>query len=306
MKLLKEERTVPKPIMKMIAELNGKAHPMDILRTAVSALPAYDQEAYEGSPEANFRKSIRLIAKFSTITAAIGRYAKGEKPVKPKRSLTHAENFLYMLTGDVPDEKSARLLDTMLILHAEHSSNASTFSVLVTGSTLADLYAAITSGVATLKGPLHGGADEAALKMIRAIGSPENTEKYIDEALAGRQKIMGFGHRVYKTYDPRARIIRADLEELQNTASPEVRNLTGIALAAEKYAGKNVANPSGAINAGALMLDYLGWSEAAVLIRGAIAEAVKEKRVTQDLASPMNVKPIGTKEFTGLLLGKIG
>ncbi len=242
---LKEERGVPKPVMKIIAEMSGKAHPMDILRTAVSALPAYDSNAYDVSPEANFAKSIKLIAKLPTITAAIGRHAQGQKPIKPKRSLSHAANFLYMLSGNVPEERLSHLLDIMLILHAEHSSNASTFSVLVTGSTLADLYAAITSGIATLKGPLHGGADEAALKMIRAIGAPENAEKYIDEALAGKQKIMGFGHRVYKTYDPRARIIRADLEELQKTSTPDVRNLTGIALTAEKLMVERLGKTKG-------------------------------------------------------------
>ena len=233
-KEMKDQRQIPKPILKIIKEMAGKSHPMDILRTAVSALPAYDANAYTMTKEENIRKSISMISKFGSIAAAIGRAMKDEKYIKPKKSLSHAANFLYMFQGKVPDEKSAKILDLMLIIHAEHSSNASTFATLVTGSTLADIYAAVTAGVAALKGPLHGGADEAALKMMYAIGTPDNTEKYIDEALAGKQKIMGFGHRVYKAYDPRAKIIRVHLEELQNHASPEVRNLTAIALRAEK------------------------------------------------------------------------
>lgn len=228
------ERHLPNPVISLVREMAGKAAGMDIARTAVSMLPAYDKEAYDDGEEANRGKSIRLISKLSCIVAAIGRFADGGTYVKPDSSLDYAANLLYMLNSRKPEEKNAKLLDIMLILHAEHSSNASAFSTIVTGSTLADLYAAVTAGIATLKGPLHGGADEAALKMMRAIGKPENAEKYINEALAGKQKIMGFGHRVYKAYDPRAMIIRGYLESLQKDASDDVRNLTSIALAAEK------------------------------------------------------------------------
>ena len=240
---MKAERKLPRHIVKTIAEMTGKAHPTDILRTAVSSLPTYDTEAYEKSQDANLRKSVRLISKMASITATIGRFMCGGKYVYPKRKLSHSANFLYMLTGKAPEEKQAKLLDTMMILHAEHSTNASTFATLVTGSTLADLYAAITSGIAALKGPLHGGADEAALLMLRAIGKPENTEAYVEHALEDKQRIMGFGHRIYKTYDPRARIIKADLEALQSSASEEIRDLTAIALRVEK-----------------LMIDKLGQS----------------------------------------------
>jgi citrate synthase len=233
-KQLRAERELPEQIIAMVSEMAAKADPMDVARSAISSLPAYDKEAYESSSEANMRKSIRLISKLASIVAAIARFRSGSEYVRPKASLGHAENFLYMMNGEEPEARKAKLLDTMLILHAEHSSNASTFSTLVTGSTLADLYAAVTSGMGTLKGPLHGGADEAALKMMRAIGKPENTEKYIEEALAGKQRIMGFGHRVYKTYDPRARIIREDLIAMQEDESEEVRNLTAIALRAER------------------------------------------------------------------------
>lgn len=231
---LKAERQLPQPIIEMIKEMALKADPMDVARSAVSSLSAYDKEAYDNSLEADFRKSIRLVAKLASIAATIARFRAGKECLAPDSSLSHAENLLYMMTGERPEPKKAKLLDTMLILHAEHSSNASTFSTLVTGSTLADLYAAVTSGMGTLKGPLHGGADEAALMMMQAIGRPENTERYIEEALAGKQRIMGFGHRVYKTYDPRARIIKEKLLELQEAESGEVKRLTAIALSAEK------------------------------------------------------------------------
>lgn len=229
-----DERRLPSQVIDIIDDMAKRADAMDVARTAVSSLAAYDQEAYDKSNEVNIRKSIRLVSKLASIVAAIGRSLHGQSYVKPSSSLSHANNFLYMLTGEEPSEEDAHLLDIMLMLHAEHSSNASTFSALVTGSTLSDLYAAITSGIGTLKGPLHGGADEAALRMMRAIGKPENTERYINEALAGKQKIMGFGHRIYKTYDPRARVIKEILLKMQEHSSEEVRNLTDIALRAEK------------------------------------------------------------------------
>ena len=231
---LKAERELPEQIIGMIREMAARSDPMDVARSAISSLSAYDKEVMDSSTDANIGKSIRLIARIASIVAAIGRFREGKEYVKPDSSLGHAENFLYMLNGQKADSKKAKLLDTMLILHAEHSSNASTFSTVVTGSTLADLYAAVTSGMGTLKGPLHGGADEASLKMMREIGSADNTEKYIEEALAGKKRIMGFGHRVYKTYDPRAKIIKGKLLSMQNDHSEDVRNLTAIALRAEK------------------------------------------------------------------------
>ncbi len=239
-----KERGLPEGMVSYIKENAQKMHPMDVLRTCVSMLPAYDTEAYDSSPEANFRKSVRIISKSASIVAAIGRARANKNYVAPDPSLGHAENFLYMLNGEKPRPEMVKILDIMLILHAEHSSNASTFGVIVAGSTLADLYAAITAGVAVLKGPLHGGADEAALSMMYSIGKPENTEKYIEDALAGKQKIMGFGHRVYKTYDPRARIVRDYLESLQANNSDELKTLSQIAVRAEK-----------------LMIDKLGASK---------------------------------------------
>ncbi len=231
---LRESRQIPEGLLSLIRSMAKKAHPMDTLRTAISALPAYDKEAYDNSTAANLRKSARLISQTASITAAIGRLRQNKVYVTPDNTLGHAENFLYMLNGSRPSPKEARIMDTMMMLHAEHSSNASTFTTIAAGSTLSDMYAAVTAGIAALKGPLHGGADEAALRMVRAIGDPGNAERYIDQAIAKKQRIMGFGHRIYKTYDPRAKIIRSYLLELHNTSSKEVRRLTGIALKVEE------------------------------------------------------------------------
>ncbi len=231
---LKKERDISDNIKMIIKSLAQKSHPMDVLRTAVSALSSEDPELTDNSPEANLRKAVRLTAKMTTIVAAIGRMRAGKDYIKPDNSLGHAENFMYMLSGSKPNKEVAKFIDLMLVLHAEHGTNASTFSTMVTGSTLADLYAAITSGICALKGPLHGGADEAALKMMRTIGDPANTEKYIEDALAGKQKIMGFGHRVYKTYDPRAKILRSWFTDIGSKSSGEVKTLTETALRAEK------------------------------------------------------------------------
>ncbi|EET89645.1 MAG: citrate synthase/methylcitrate synthase [Candidatus Micrarchaeales archaeon] len=244
-KALYAERDLPEEIVGIISELVGKASPMDILRTAFSALSGFDEKLNDNTEQANMEKSLKIISRISSISAAIGRLESKAQYVKPDKSLSHSQNFLYMLNGKKPEQEKADLLDLMMMLHAEHSSNASTFSTLVTGSTLADIYAAVTSGISTLKGPLHGGADEAALKMMDAIGSPENTERYIDEALAGKQRIMGFGHRVYKTYDPRAKIIRGHLIEIQEHADGKVKNLTGIALAAEKMMVEKLGETKG-------------------------------------------------------------
>ncbi len=230
---MRAERTLPNKIIGIIEEESVRSHPMHVLLTAVAALAAYDKEADVASPRANMEKSIRLISKAGSIVAAIGRLRSGKQYVRPDARLGHAENMLYMMNGTRPSSNAARLLDLMMVLHAEHSSNASTFSTIVTGATLSDLYSAVASGIATLKGPLHGGADERALQMLRDIKRPENTERYIDEALQNKRRVMGFGHRVYKTYDPRARIIRKILLDL-SLESGEVKNLAQIALRAEK------------------------------------------------------------------------
>ncbi len=233
-KSLASERDLPDEVVMVIEKLAKSSDEMDVLRSAVSMLAFSDKDAADDTEPSNMRKSIRLISKIASIVAATGSVRAGRGYVRPDPSMGHIENFLYMLNGSKPKDEHVKILDTMFLLHAEHSSNASTFSGIVTASTLSDMHSAVTSAIGTLKGPLHGGADEAALQMMREIGRPEHTVKYIEEALAGKKKIMGFGHRVYKTYDPRARIIKKRLEELQGSADEEVRNLTNIALAAEK------------------------------------------------------------------------
>ena len=234
-KKLKERRDLPKEIIDLIRVMATKSHPMDVMRTATSMLVMYDKDPNNREQASTLDKIVTLIAKTASIAAATGRFRENKEYIPPDPSLGHSANFLYMLTGKKPNEFESKLIDLMFILHAEHSTNASTFSVLVTASTLADVYSATTSGIGTLKGSLHGGADEAALSMMNAIGDPKNTEKYIEEALEGKQRIMGFGHRIYKTYDPRAKIVRRFLDEsLTKEPSEEVKKLLQIALRAEK------------------------------------------------------------------------
>lgn len=245
-KKLKERRDLPEEVKNAIKVMAPTAHPMDVMRTATSMLVMYDKDPNNRDLDATIDKIVTLLAKLPTIAAATGRLREKKEYVPPDSSLGHSANFLYMITGRKPNEFESKLIDLMYILHAEHSTNASTFSVLVTASTLADVYAATTSGIGTLKGPLHGGADEAALNMINAIGDPDNTEKYIEEALEGKQRIMGFGHRVYKAYDPRAKLVRNYLEEsLTKAPSDEVKRLLQIALRAEKLMIDKLAKTKG-------------------------------------------------------------
>ncbi|MBI4277430.1 MAG: citrate (Si)-synthase [Armatimonadetes bacterium] len=204
---LRTNRAIPPGVMAVI-DLIKNGHPMDVLRTAVSALAAFDPDAGDNSFEASIRKGARLTAQFPAIVATHARLRQGKAPVAPDPLLNHAANFLYMLHGQKPDATSTRAVDLDLILHAEHGSNASSFAARVAASTLADLHAAVTAGLATLKGPLHGGAAEGVMALVHAIGSPENAEPYVKRLLAEGKHVMGFGHRVYKTEDPRARHLR--------------------------------------------------------------------------------------------------
>ncbi len=243
---LKSERQVSGEIKKIIRTFSGKAHPNDVLRTCVSALSTYDEDMTDRSKIANLQRAIKLIAKMPTIVAMIGRQNRGQELIEPRDDLNHTSNFLYMLNGKIPDRDSAKLIELMFILHAEHGSNASTFSTLVTGSTLADVYSAVVSGISTLRGPLHGGADEAALNMMKAIGEPDNTESYIEDALEGKQKIMGFGHRVYKAYDPRAKVVYNYLKSfMKSTSDQQVEKLLEIAIRAEKLMEEKLSKTKG-------------------------------------------------------------
>ena len=206
-KIFRDSRPLPQEVVAFIELMPHTSHPMDALRTVVSLLSTFDHNP-ERSPEANLLRAIRLTAQFPTIVATFHRLRQNQKPIPPHAKLSHAANFLYMMFGKEPEEMPAKVMDAALILHADHEMNASTFASLVTASTLSDIYSAVSSGVGALKGPLHGGANEAVLKMLQEIGDSKNVEPWVDQALAKKTKIMGFGHRVYKNYDPRARIFK--------------------------------------------------------------------------------------------------
>jgi citrate synthase len=205
---LSNETGLPTPIQVLISSIPKSANPMDMLRTVVSALSFYDPDLDDMSPEANLRKAIRLTAKFPTIVTTFQRVRNGLQPVEPRKDLSIAGNFLFTLRGQEPDEISTRTMDVALILHADHELNASTFAARVTAATLSDLYSAIVSAIGTLKGSLHGGANEGVIKNLLEIGSVDNIEPWLKKALAEKKKIMGFGHRVYHTEDPRATHLR--------------------------------------------------------------------------------------------------
>ena len=202
------ERDLPAPVQKMLRLMPRNSHPMDVLRTGVSMLGAFDAELNDNSHEANVRKAIRLIARVSTLITDGWRITQGEEPFPERPDLIEAGNFFYKISGEVPPSWKIRMLDTIFVLYADHEFNASTFAARVTASTLADMYAAVTSACATLKGPLHGGANEESMKMLDDIKMPDRAEAWLKEQLAKKAKIMGFGHRVYKTGDSRVPIMR--------------------------------------------------------------------------------------------------
>ena len=213
-KAITDGAALPGPVLDLLATFPKDANPMDVLRTAVSALGLYDPQAGDDSAAANLAKAIRLQGQIPTIVAAFERLRKGQQPIAPKAGVTLAHNFLYMLFGTDPDEVSIRAVDKALILHADHEFNASTFCARQTASTLSDMHSCITSAIGTLKGPLHGGANTAVMKMLEEIGTAENAEPWILDALKNKKKIMGFGHRVYENGDPRAKHLRKMSEEL--------------------------------------------------------------------------------------------
>ncbi|MDE2837334.1 MAG: citrate (Si)-synthase [Chloroflexota bacterium] len=204
---LRSNRAVPQEVLEVIERVKD-AHPMDVLRTAISALAASDPEVDDISHEATLRKGLRITAQTPTIVAAHHRIRSGNAPIPPDTSLSHAANFLYMLLGERPDEETARLMDKDLIVHLDHGSNASSFAARVTASTLADVHGAIVTGIGTLKGPLHGGAAEGVMKMALEIGEVENVDAYLAGKHERRERVMGFGHAVYRAEDPRARHLR--------------------------------------------------------------------------------------------------
>jgi citrate synthase len=207
---IKSTESLPAPLMTLLREIPASNHPMDVLRTSVSVLAHFDPEVNASPTDhaANVRKAERMLSQMPTAVAARERITKGLEPIAPRADLDFPANFLYMVHGEVPSEAMRKAFDLSLVLYAEHELNASTFSGRVTVSTLSDIYSGIVAAIGTLKGSLHGGANEEAWKVLEQVGSPENAERWIQEALAKKTRIMGFGHRVYKTGDPRARILK--------------------------------------------------------------------------------------------------
>jgi citrate synthase len=201
-----------------VVRLVARGHPMASLRTAVSALSAYDPDAEDMSVEAAERKAVRVTAQAITLTAAIERIRNGSEPVRPRKDLSLAANLLYMMRDAAPDSLEERIIDAALILHAEHGMNASTFAARVTGGTLADMHSALTAAIGALKGPLHGGANEQVMHMLLDIKDPDRAAQWVRDRLQQGEKIMGFGHRVYRALDPRAPILKAFAEQLAERA----------------------------------------------------------------------------------------
>ncbi len=218
---LAKERSLPKEVLEMLRLLPKNTHPMDMLRTGVSMLAPFDPELNDHSHDANIRKAIRLIAKTTTLITDGYRIQRGENPLPERPDLTLAGNLFYKLSGEVPQDWKIRMMDTIFILYADHEFNASTFAARVTAATLADMYAAVTSACGTLKGPLHGGANEESMKMLDEIKTPDRAEQWMMDALAKKAKIMGFGHRVYKEGDSRVPIMREIARDLGKRVGKE-------------------------------------------------------------------------------------
>jgi citrate synthase len=242
-------RRLPEPLRDLLRALPRWTPPMDALRTAVSTLAHFDQDTPDNSHEANVRKAERLLAQIPVAVADHYRFSKGLQPVAARQDLPHAANFLYMLRGTEPKSDDARALDVSLILYAEHEFNASTFTARVICSTLADLHSAITGAIGALKGALHGGANEKVMDVLQAIGEPSRAESWLREAFARKERIMGFGHRVYKTGDVRARILKDYARKLaaatNNTKWEAIADIIEEVVEREKNLMPNLDWPAG-------------------------------------------------------------
>jgi citrate synthase len=234
----------------LLRALPRKTTPMEVLRTGVSALSAFDPDAADNSRDATLRKSIRLTAQMPTIVAAWERIRRGRPVVPPNPRMNLAANFLYMLTGKKPTDLAAKTFDVALIMHADHEFNASTFAARVTAATLSDVHSAVTSGIGALKGPLHGGANEQVMLMVEKIKDPAKAEPWIRKALADKTRLMGFGHRVYNVEDPRAKHLRrlaAELgEQAGSTVNVQIIDTVRRVVEQEKHIYPNVDLYSGA------------------------------------------------------------
>lgn len=213
---LHENASLPNELIQLIENLPSEAHPMSVLMTSIATLSTYDEESDQMDEKANYRKSIRLQAKIASIVAAYSRIQEGKKPLHPKPGLSYAANFLYMLNGEIPSEIAEKAFNKALVLHADHELNASTFTARVCVATLSDMYSGITAALGALKGPLHGGANEQVMKMLTEINEVNQVESYLQKAFDNKEKIMGFGHRVYKNGDPRAKHLREMSRQLSS------------------------------------------------------------------------------------------
>ena len=243
-------RKLPPGLIVLLRALPKKTTPMEVLRTGVSALSAFDPDAADNSREATARKAVRLTAQMPTLVAAWERIRRGKPLVAPNPKLSLAANFLAMLRGGAPTPLEVKTFDVALMLHADHEFNASTFAARVTAATMSDLHSAITSAIGALKGPLHGGANEQVMRMVEQIGAPERAEGWIRKALADKARVMGFGHRVYRVEDPRAKHLRRLALELGqqagNTRYVEILNTVARVVSQEKHIYPNVDLYSGA------------------------------------------------------------
>ena len=238
---LRASRSISQPVIEIIERLKA-AHPMDVLRTAVSATVALDESSDDATIEVALPAGIRLIAQAATIVAAMHRLRNGLEPVAPREDLGHAANFLYMMFGHEPSAEDARIIDLDLVLHAEHSSNASTFAARVAAGTAADIGSAIVAAIATLKGPLHGGAAEAVQKTVEEIGDPDRAVEYIKDKIEAGEKVMGFGPRVYKNEDPRGQELKGIARELGHKRGNDrwFQILQQVETAMEPYRAKGI------------------------------------------------------------------
>ena len=207
-RFLTSERELPGFLTTMMPTLAQQTSPMSMLRTTVSAASAYDPDGWDETPDAQYRKAMRLIAMMPGIVASYHRQRTGQTVIDPDPESGHAANFLRMLLGEEPDEEAGQAMNVSFVLYADHTMNASTFTARIIASTLADMFSAITGAIGCLKGPLHGGANEESMKMLEEVDKPENAAAYVADRLERKEKIFGFGHAVYKTMDPRARIFK--------------------------------------------------------------------------------------------------
>jgi citrate synthase len=243
-------RRLPPKLLNMLRLFPRSTTPMEILRTGVSALSAFDPDAGDNSREATLRKTVRLTAQMPTLVAAWERIRRGRTPVPPNPRLNLAGNFLYMLSGKKPTPLATQTFDVALVLHADHEFNASTFAARVTAATLSDLHSAVVSGIGALKGPLHGGANEQVMLMVEKIKDPAKAEGWIRKAIADKVRLMGFGHRVYRVEDPRAKHLRRLATELGqqvgNMSYVQILDTVARVVTAEKHIYPNVDLFSGA------------------------------------------------------------